>query len=314
MKNTLQYVALMCTSLCMGACSSETIKTEEILNDSEGEITEIVAVTSGFEMEGVNSRTVITMGSTSISSPVWAANDTIGIYPTVGDQLSFPIVDGVGTNTCVFNGGGWALKTSSSYTAYSPFNRSYYLKQNNALPISMLGQKQTGNDNSEHLGAYDIQIATGVTPASGKISFSFQHQVAIVRLDLVAPVAGTWTSLQLESDGEFTTDAVMDLTAATPTVTPVVYSNTVTLELEDVVTSAQGETITAYMMLLPVDLTDKTLTIYLTNSEDNMYEATATIKNDKFNFVASAARWITADSFTYNGDGSGSSGDFDPDL
>lgn len=97
----------------------------------------------------------------------------------------------MGTSTCVFNGGGWALKKSTSYTAYSPFNRQYYRKNSHELPISMLGQKQVGNDNSSHLGAYDIQIAKGTTPSSGKISFAFEHKVAIVRMDLVTPRAGS---------------------------------------------------------------------------------------------------------------------------
>ena len=149
----------------------------------------------------VGTRTTITMGSNSIENPVWAQNDTIGIYPTSGDQLSFPIVDGVGTSTCIFDGGGWALKASSTYTAYSPFNRAYYSrKYNSSLPISMLNQEQNGNDNTKHLGKYDIQIAKGQTPENGKISFAFEHKVCIVRMDLELPVAASWKSIKLISD------------------------------------------------------------------------------------------------------------------
>lgn len=285
---------------CMGACTAEDIYIEDIvIGDSE--ITEIEAIATGFDISDLNTRTAITMGSNSIETPVWAVNDTIGIYPTEGDQLSFPIVDGVGTSKCVFNGGGWALKTSTAYTAYSPFNRNYYYKNSNELPISMLGQKQIGNNNSSHLGAYDIQIAKGTTPSSGKISFTFAHQVAIVRLDLTTPREAEWSAIVLESDAPFTTEAKMNLAIANPTLTTVKTSNSIRLDLENVATTSSNMDITAYMMILPIDLTDKNLVIKLIDNEGIEYVATATITNSNHNFAASSARWITAENFKMEG-------------
>ena len=290
--------SLFILSICMGACTSEEVWNNYSQKIEEGEITKIEAVVSAFDIEDRGSRTTITMGSSTIDNPVWAEGDTIGIYPTTGDQLSFPIVEGVGTSTCEFNGGGWALKTSTSYTAYSPFNRTYYYKDNDKLPVSMLGQKQVGNDNSDHLGAYDIQIAKGTTPSTGKISFAFEHQVAIVRMDLTTPVAAEWTSLTLESDALFTTEAKMNLTTSTPSLSPVTTSNSVRLELENVITTEDNKVVTAYMMMLPVNLTNKKLSIKLVDSEGNLYVSSASITNTNHNFTASSARWITANAFT----------------
>ena len=220
--------------------------------------------------------------------------------------MSFPIIDGVGTKTCVFTGGGWALKASTAtetytYTAYSPFNRNYYmLEDNTALPISMLGQKQTGNNNSSHLGAYHIQIANGDTPTSGKISFKFKHKVAFVRMDIVAPCAATWKSITLESNATFTTQATMNLSLDVPTITPTVQPSSVTLELENVKTTANDLAIVAYMAMLPIDFTDKTLTMKLTDADDNVYTAPVSIENPRNVetpqvFNAGAARWIKAE-------------------
>ncbi len=285
---------------CMGACTAEDFYNEDVL-DKGNEITEIEAIATGFDISDLNTRTAITMGNNSIENPVWADNDTIGIYPTEGDQLSFPIVDGVGTSKCVFNGGGWALKTSTAYTAYSPFNRNYYYKNSNELPVSMLGQKQVGNNNSSHLGAYDIQIAKGTTPSSGKISFTFAHQVAIVRLDLTAPREAEWSAVVLESDALFTTEAKMNLAVANPTLTSVETSNSIRLDLDDVVTTSSNMDIIAYMMMLPVDLTNKDLVVKLIDNEGIEYITTATITNSNHNFAASSARWITADNFKMEG-------------
>ena len=280
----------------MGACSSEETAIEEPSLDNE--IMEIVAKMGILQTESTTSRTTINMGEfeSDFISLVWADKDTIGIYPTIGDQLSFPITEGIGTNTCTFNGGGWALKTSTSYTAYSPFNRANYYNDVTKLPVSMLGQKQTGNGSATHLGKYDLQTAKGKTPDNGKITFDFEHQVCFIRMDLKAPIAETWKSITLKSDGEFTTEATMDLTKDVPVVTPTSTANSVTLELEDVTTTTDNLSITAYMVVLPADLREKTLEVELTDSKDHVYTTEATIAHDYRNFKAGYARWIKAES------------------
>lgn len=287
------HCSALILALSMGACSSDEIFTEEKSSSENAEIISIEATTIGFESDEINGRTIINIGESTAYQPVWAENDTIGIYPEKGDQLSFPIVDGVGTSTCVFNGGGWALKSSSIYTAYSPFNRAYYYKDNQSLPISMLGQKQIGNDNTEHLGKYDIQVAKGTTPTTGKISFAFKHQVCIVRLDIETLQANEWKSISLVSDAEITTEASLDLTSENPVLTPTATSNRFTLDLENVTTDA-GENLTVYMMLLPVDFTGHSLNLSLVANDGTEYTMEAVIVNDYRNFGASKVRWITA--------------------
>lgn len=278
------------------SCTSDE-QFQELSNVVDEEITKVTAILPDWNLEDGNSRTSITTGSyPTAPSPVWVTGDSIGIYPDAGgDQLSFRINEG-GSNTCVFDGGGWAMK-SSSYTAYSPFQRSYYYKEKEALPVSMLGQKQTGNDNSDHLGAYDIQIAKGEKPETGSLVFSFNRKVALVRMELVAPKEATWTSITLESDALFTTEAKMNLSLATPTVTSVSSANSVTLGLSNVTTVSDNLDIIAYMMLLPVDLTNKTLVVKLVDDMGNIYISKASVTNDKTNFAANAARWITASDF-----------------
>lgn len=297
MKSITKHLFLL-LSFITTACSSDDLYQE---STTENEINKIEAVVSPFIMDEPNTRTTFWMGNYGeYKDIVWAEGDTIGIYPSKGDQLSFPIVEGVGKTICEFNGGGWALKPSTAintytYTAYTPFNRNYYFyKSNNALPVSMIGQKQKGNNNPSHLGAYDLQIAKGTTPTNGKISFAFEHQVAFVRMDIVAPCKAEWKSIELESDAAFTTEAIMNLTLETPTITPKVQTNSVTLELEDVHTNDSLHLV-AYMMMLPVDFTDKTLNLTLKDTDDNIYTAPVTIVNANKSFRASYYKWIKAE-------------------
>lgn len=296
MKHFNLYISLFV--LCfLYSCSSDERLTEDNYKGNE-EITEIKAVMPDLDTDDVKSRTSFTTGPYgTVPNPEWIVGDSIGIYPNEGDQLSFRIT--TSGKTCPFSGGGWAMKASSSYTAYSPFQRSYYFMDKKSLPINMLGQTQKGNDNSAHLSAYDILIAKGDKPSSGSLNFGFSRKVALVRLELTAPCAATWKSVTLESNAAFTTKAVMDLSLAEPTLTPTAQSNSVSLALENVTTTSDNLNIVAYTMLLPVDLTGKSLTVTLKDAGDNIYTTNATVTNNKTNIAANAVRWITAE-FTEN--------------
>lgn len=288
MKNTHRIFLFLLLSLIY-SCTADEFETPDVKGSNK-----VTAILPDWNVEDETTRTSITTGPYGTPpSPVWVAGDSIGIYPDAGgDQLSFRINEG-GSKTCTFDGGGWAMK-SSSYTAYSPFDRSFYYQDKEALPISMTGQTQNGNDNADHLGAYDIQIAKGEKPQDGNLVFSFSRYVALARIEITAPKAATWTSVTLESDASFTTSAKMNLALETPTVTPTATSNSVTLKLENVSTTSDNFSVIAYMMLLPVDLTGKTLTVTLTDSEGETYPLEATVANEKTNFTANAARWISA--------------------
>lgn len=289
MKNLQKTLFLLLLSFICSCTSDEQFQDFSNVKDP----TKVTAILPDWNLEDEDSRTSITTGSyPTAPSPVWVTGDSIGIYPdTGGDQLSFRINEG-GSKTCTFDGGGWAMK-SASYTAYSPFERGYYYEEKDALPISLLGQTQNGNDNADHLGAYDIQIAKGEKPESGGLVFEFSRKVALVRLEITAPKAATWISVSIESDALFTTEAKMNLKLGTPTVTPITTSNSVTLNLENVSTTNDNLSIIAYMMLLPVDLTGKSLSVKLIDSENNIYSNNATITNNKTNFAANAARWVS---------------------
>lgn len=295
--NRIYKLFFILSSLLVYSCTSDN-ELQEFSNEANDEITKMTAILPDWNIEDGNSRTSITTGSyPTAPNPVWVTGDSIGIYPNEGDQLSFRILQG-GSKTCTFDGGGWAMKSSSSYTAYSPFDRSYYYEEKDALPISMLGQKQNGNDNSDHLGAYDIQVAKGDKPVQGSLTFSFERKVALVRMELKAPKAATWVSVSLESDAFFTTEASMNLSLTTPTIEAKKTAKTITLTFSEVKTTSDNLNIIAYMMLLPVNLTGKTLAVKLTDNEGNVYTANASIVNNKTNFTANSARWIQAD-FTF---------------
>ena len=73
----------------------------------------------------------------------WTENDTIGIFPTTGYQVTFPMKSGAGSQNAEFTGGGWALRSIYQYAAYYPFK--YSNRSCNEVAVSFIGQTQVGN-------------------------------------------------------------------------------------------------------------------------------------------------------------------------
>lgn len=278
--NLLLAGAVMCLSTFM-ACTNES---DEMQSD---ELREIVATADHFVPEADSRAFSFVNNSVEFA---WADGDTIGIFPNTGAQAYFPILSSsAGTNTASFTGGGWALKSSSTYAAYYPFIGDFYMSQKE-IPVNYEGQKQTGNASMVHLSAYDFMAASGSTPSSGKVNFQFAHLGAFVQLKITMPQGGTLSSVTLSADqAVFTTEGTIDLTASTPVIKSVKKSKTLALHVEGVTTTPENNVATLYMMLAPVDFTNRTLSAIVKTSDGKSETITLTGKN----FEAGKAYGVT---------------------
>lgn len=205
----------------------------------------------------------------------WAEGDVIGICPSSGDQLSFQIgPESVGKTVAVFDGGGWRTKPSSTYTAYSPLNRDVYISENySAIPLIFVGQKQSENNSTAHLSAYDYSVSEPTTVSeSGGINFVLTRISSIVVFDLTLPESVKTTQLKLTSqEVPFITKGTFDARSGSTDVTPVETSNEMTLYLDNIATDSNNN-LRAYMMICPTDFSGKQWTLsVLTDISDGKY-------------------------------------------
>lgn len=265
---------LMTTGLT--ACSSDD--KEFVDNESvasyKGEVVKGISVTlTDFVSDKAETRTTYDAADGGVKV-TWAAGDTIGIFPNVGGQVEFPIEAGTASNEARFDGGGWALKSNSTYAAYYPYSakNSYYT--NKTIQVDFTGQKQTANGKTSHLGQYDYQATSGVTTnSSGYLNFQFKHLGALMVFNLTVPKAGTYTSLTLTSTEKvFVTKAELDISGNEPMLKNASKSNTFTLKLGDIALEADNSVLTAYMMLAPTDLSQGSLE--LTIDGDRIFTTT----------------------------------------
>lgn len=267
MKALFHFTAPLLALITMIACTE--LEVSENPQNSNNELLQKLSITGkDFKFDG-KTRSSVNIGESGASF-TWDEDDVIGIFPDKGDQVSFTMDEGAGTQTATFSGGGWALKSSAKYTAYYP--HVYENRDMTKIPVSYVGQTQNGNGNTDHIGAYDFMAAGVSTPENGAVAFDMQHLGALVQLTITVPKPSTLTKVVLTSSTEFTETGTIDLTADTPTIIADTQSTTLEISLNDVVTTEANENVIVYFMTAPIDLTDNELTAIVHFADDTASE------------------------------------------
>ncbi|MBR5593838.1 MAG: fimbrillin family protein [Bacteroidaceae bacterium] len=264
MKKFITKVTVLLSLLTVVGCSEEALIENTPFSNNDGTIKEICITGKNFLIDSETRSSVsITESGASFT---WDEDDVIGIFPNEGDQVSFAMSEGAGTQTATFSGGGWALKSSATYAAYYP--HVYENRDMTKIPVSYLGQTQNGNNNTAHIGTYDFMAASVATPSNGVVAFDMQHLGCLVQLKITMPEKKTLSSVTLSADEEiFVEKGYIDLSVATPSIVPTQTTSSLKLDLKNVTTTAANEDVVINFMMAPVDMSGKTLTIRNGNAE-----------------------------------------------
>lgn len=258
------------------ACSQE--QSDVIQKEIDGDVSGITMIADNFVVDS-QTRTVLTPTIDGMKF-TWSDTDTVGIYPNRGDQVCFPISTGTDSNTASFDGGGWALKSTSKYTAYFPFNKVNYFRDNSSVLLKYAGQKQTADASTAHLSSFDFMAASATVPEDGNVTFAFKHLNSVLQLKLTMPKATTLTSFSLTTNENLLAEeATLNLQAEPALLTTTKAVNSLTLNLENITTTADNQEIILYMLIAPVDLSGKELSAELLDINGNSYSAALTPKN-----------------------------------
>lgn len=270
MKYQQIFIGLFLSFICY-ACEGDII-VEHILEEKG-----LSFVGTDFTYDESSRTTVEITDKAAVFS--WAANDTIGIFPDLeSSQVRFSMIDGAGTKTATFDGGGWALKAEASYASYYPYIPNIYLDKNN-IPVDYTGQVQLGHNQTSHLGVYDYMVANAVVPNDGEATFEFRHLGCLVQLKVTVPVEGDYHSVILKAEDKiFVTKGAFDLMAKDVEIVPQVMSDSIVLGLKDVRISEANQELLAYLMMPPMDLSGKEIRVILQGENDSCLEGTLSIK------------------------------------
>ena len=297
MKNNIigRLVALMAIVGLVSSCSQEISEslienpnneTESVtdLSSLKATLVDFKTVTMADEFpalmkSSVQTRSTIIEESENDYQLVWAETDTIGIFPSTGMQVAFPMASSAGTKNATFDGGGWGLKTSATYSAYYPLIGQFYLDRTN-IPMIISTQIQNGNGSNGHIGKYDYMAAVNsVVNEQGGVEFNFNHLVSILHMQIKMPKGGNYSYVAVETSGKFTTEATINL--ADGTVTPTKQSPIQIMRLENVEldNNETNPILEIWMVIHPVDLTDKILYTKVYDVDNNCYTTTMQAMN-----------------------------------
>ena len=305
-KSTQNKLAILVTAMAIASCSqelalvNETNVVDENQENTSVELRSLSATMGDFKSETMAdefpaTRSVIVEDESGDLQLVWAETDTIGIFPSTGMQVAFPMASSAGTKNATFDGGGWGLKTSATYSAYFPLIGEFYLDRTN-IPMIISTQVQNGNGSSAHIGKYDYMAAVNsVVNEYGGVEFNFNHLVSILHMQIKMPQGGKYSYVAIETSGKFTTEATINLSDGT--VTPTKQSPIQIMRLENVEldNSEENPVLEVWIVIHPVDLTDKMLYTKIYDEDNNCYTTTMQAKNFEAGTIYNSRKIATAD-------------------
>ena len=261
MKRTL-LAAILATAAIAFSCTMEEPAQDNsvVMNPT--------ATIANFVFDGPATKTTFALND-NVASFAFAASDVLRAYPVfpeVGDGIRFTVKGEPGT-TCVFDGAGFGLYNGQKYAAYYPGGDN--VPAVTAVPVDFSAQSQPAA-NEWNLSDVDFLYATGIEPANWACSFDMKHLGALLIMTVKFPQAGTFTKLTLESSADFVTAGTVDLTANEIAITPTATSKKIRLALggDNGMAVEAGDEVTFYMMVPPVDMSNATLKIKLTDVND----------------------------------------------
>ena len=249
---------LLLSALLFAACSHDTEFLEnEGLNGSSS------AHVSVPDFAWEESRTTIAPTADGMSF-AWKTGDQLAVYGPSGTTLTNFDIDmnsvSGDAKSADFTNCEFGLKTESTYYAVYPANFS--ATNGHAYPVDYTAQTQDGNNNADHLSAYDYMAAKGEADANDAVAFNLQHLGAILRVSVDFDEACSVNALSITADdATFATVGTVNLLDETPAVTSTATNATMTLNLQNVTLTDDNKTLVAYLLVAPVDLSGKTLTV-----------------------------------------------------
>ncbi|MBO4416582.1 MAG: hypothetical protein J5801_00510 [Bacteroidales bacterium] len=262
MKRTLLVAILAVSAIAFSCTMEEPAKSDSMVFNP-------TATVADFVLDGAT-KTAFTISDNKVTF-AFEDDDILRIYPLnpVGDGLRFTVKDNKGTS-CVFDGGGFGLFEGLSYAAFYPGSDDV-VPDATEIPVDYTGQSMMEKE-AWNLCAVDYLVAS-IPAVEGACSFSMKHIGALMVLDVTFEEDGSYNELSLTSDGTpFITEGIVDLTADEISIEPEGTSDTITLTLggSDGMYFEAGETVRFVMMIAPVDMSNSTITMTLTNGYDEI--------------------------------------------
>lgn len=267
-------------ALLLSACSKELTETTQ---DAGADVKTVTLLGSYPSMAG-QTKTEI-----SGNSALWSAGDEIGVFTASSTApTKFNLASGAGTTDGSFTGKLDAECAAEKVYVLYPYITDPYDTGFDIIPskakIYFNGQTQDGfGENAEaHLGKFAYMASAPVTLSDGKAELSFHHLAVKMAFEFSLPDAATVKFLTMVTTlSKFYSVAEVDLTAETPVAKGWgTATRSFTLGFKNAKVEA-NQKVTAYAMMLPVNLASSDITFYVAAEKADGTPVTYTVKKGK---------------------------------
>ena len=205
----------------------------------------------------------------------WSKGESVVVFGEGEPALLSSLTSG--DASAKFESKGFKLMDGINYHAFIPAYNFVITSKNTAIPVTYLGQRQTANNNTDHLKYYDYACATA-TKEEGKnsVSFELKNQVAWLVIEhRFTEETKNVTSITISvPDKIFMTTGTLD--ATTSTIKGRTFSSSITLYLGkeggDGISFVAGELFRAFITANPVDLSGKAISITANTSDGTILD------------------------------------------
>ena len=254
MKTRFFILSLVLAGAAMVAC---TDKLSDELQWDEG----MMAALSEFVEEGTGTRVSFSNG---LANFAWSNGDCIGVCRSSASSngtAAFTLLKG-GQSVGNFINDSFSLLPQTEYYAFYPFTTGTTAT---SFSMNMATQSQVGNKSLNHVGDFNYMSAKFTTDDSGKASFTFSNIGTIIQVHFAAAQEDTYKNIGITSSGTpFPIRATYDL--STDTITPTYTNETFRVSFgEEGMHVYSGEEVTISAVILPVDMSQSTLTFTVKN-------------------------------------------------
>lgn len=261
--------AIAAVLLCCSCQKERFVESQDIADVSSDDVVKSIC----FTVDSFNAEDGIIATKSSYDSAgnfYFDATDTVGIFPSKGNQVYFEIEDEyVGKQSVEFDGGGWSLKDSYTYWSYYPLVGDFYLEKSH-IPVEYFDLVQDGNGGINHISPLDHLYTDQSEVKNGKLSFRYHHLNSILRPRVTLP-AGSYSKIVIQAESDvFVTKGYYDLTAKSPAIIGTEFSDHLTLDLENA--SFSDETaFVGNLIAAPVDISNMPLKVIIYSGDSPKY-------------------------------------------
>lgn len=278
-KQLLAVIGVACT---LAACSEALEEAPEVNEEGVYAILEQPTSIDTRSFTYENNKLVFTCGEGENLMAI--GNGDVAMFRTLNaDQASSKL-----------DSKGFQLMDDVTYYAYIPAKS--LPTSETVIPVSLLGQRQTSNDNSAHLKDFDYACAKATKDdASNSLKFNLENQIGWIIVEYTFTEAlNNVTSVAISAtDDIFVTEGTLDV--ATSTLISEATASRITLDLGkkggEGISFTAGELFRGFFTVAPVDISGKTLTITATTKDGSTHELgtftkeTANILKGKFGLI-----------------------------